>query len=159
MIAKKNTYPNVHTHIFSLEVKMVEILTDLNWKWRGKTSGHYKKSEMRALPPPWGSRGRGGGRWGKWCSFLSNIEFAMKYLYQFGCCLENIISLKTLFCCLWVLYWETMTGFVLGGGSWGRVGSEKGWCSNLHSIQFIEIINKENIAETSFVQKSRKLSD
>ena len=22
-----------HTHIFSLEVKMVEILMDLNWKW------------------------------------------------------------------------------------------------------------------------------
>ena len=24
----------IYTHIFSLEVKIVEILTDLNWKWK-----------------------------------------------------------------------------------------------------------------------------
>ena len=34
VIAKKQVSKHTHTHSFNLEVKMVEILTDLNWKWK-----------------------------------------------------------------------------------------------------------------------------
>ena len=43
---------NTHTHVLSLEVKMVEILMDLNWKWGSENNSHNKKSESRAFPPP-----------------------------------------------------------------------------------------------------------
>ena len=50
MIAKKQVSKctHNHTHIFSSEVKMVAILTDLNWKWKWGS-----ENITSALPPPW----------------------------------------------------------------------------------------------------------
>ena len=53
-IAKKQVSKCTHTY-FSLEVKMVQILMDLNLNEAVKTSGYCIKSESRALPPPWHS--------------------------------------------------------------------------------------------------------
>ena len=47
----QETSLQTYTCIFSLEAKMVEILMNLNWKWKwgSKKTGHYK-SEFHTLP-------------------------------------------------------------------------------------------------------------
>ena len=50
----QETNLETYIHNFSLEVKMEEILTGLNWKWKGNIENirHYK-SESCALPLQW----------------------------------------------------------------------------------------------------------
>ena len=54
-ISNDNQWTSLQTYtpIFSLKVKMVEILTDLNWKWKwGSENIRPLQVRIRALPPP-----------------------------------------------------------------------------------------------------------